>query len=132
MDYEYKYRICTLPTHKSLSPLKMHMSTRGLAPSFGGFRADTVGHRLIFLCTLIIYLAHNVGLALSRISGIWLLTLNVPLILQFLSKLIPNHQNSRKFRLRACKSHTLPLQCSIPSLLLWSTVTMAALLLPPR
>jgi len=41
------------------------MIFQGLAPSFWGSRADTVGRRPVFICTFVVYLVSNIGLALS-------------------------------------------------------------------
>lgn len=45
--------------------ITIYMIFQGLAPSVWGSLADTVGRRPIFICTFVVYLASNVGLALS-------------------------------------------------------------------
>jgi MFS family permease len=42
------------------------MAVQGIAPSFWGPFSDTIGRRPVFVCTFLVFLIANVGLALSN------------------------------------------------------------------
>lgn len=46
--------------------ITVYMIVQGLAPSFWGSFSDVIGRRPIFVGTFIVYLASNIGLAVSK------------------------------------------------------------------
>ena len=46
--------------------ITVYMAVQGIAPSFWGPLSDTIGRRLIFMATFVVYILSNIGLALTN------------------------------------------------------------------
>ncbi|KAH8194377.1 hypothetical protein TruAng_011460 [Truncatella angustata] len=58
-----------VPIHKITLTLTVYMVVQGVSPSFWGPLSDVKGRRLVFCCTLVLYLIANICLAVTRDYG---------------------------------------------------------------